>query len=319
MNRGDRAGTHKGPASTGNPSSRLSDSAPGSSRQQDALVGPLDAEEARRVAGKRLRLYRFVYWTLRFPVRWVLRVKSEGVRNVPKKGGAILAVNHVSSFDPPAVLVALKRPYVTLAKAGIMARPIKRFFVETLGGMIRVDRSRRGNEAAVEAACLAVENGKLLAVWPEGGRSPTGRIMRAHTGIARIALRTGAPVIPVAVTGTFEVKSKNQEKIRWGTPVKVRFGEPMVFAGRQHEAEDRHVVREVTDEIMLEVARLLGHHEVERHHRLVERDVPPGVLPPEDTKGADEDLGSSTSQAEPSEGEPTGSEAAAMQEVVTRR
>ncbi len=257
----------------------LSSFAPGSSRQQDALVGPLTRAEGLKIAAKPLRMYRALHWLLRGPLRLFLRIRREGHRNVPRRGGAILVMNHVSSFDPPVLLVSMPRIFVTLAKAGILAKPVKRLFVETLGGMIRVDRSKGGNEAAVEAACAAVEHGKLLAVWPEGGRSPTGHLARAHTGVARIALKTGVPVIPVAVSGTFELKAKHAKRIRWGTPVKIRFGEPIVLRARGEDVEDRAVLRSVTDEIMLEVARLQGPGEVERYRRLVEQGVSPGVVP----------------------------------------
>jgi 1-acyl-sn-glycerol-3-phosphate acyltransferase len=258
----------------------LSAHAPGSSRQRDALVGPLSEEEVEKIAGKKLRIYAFVHFVLRAPVRWVLRARGENADRVPRRGGAILVVNHASSFDPPALLVVMKRPYITLANAGIMAKPVKRFFLEFLGGMIRVDRSKGGNEAAVKAACEAVENGKILAVWPEGGRSPTGQLTRGRTGVARIAMKTGAPVIPVAVLGTYEKKPKHEKKIDWSAPVTVRFGHTMRFAGRSHEADDRDTARQVTDQIMREVARLQGPGQVDHYDRLVELDVAPGHLPP---------------------------------------
>lgn len=268
----------KGKGSETIPVDDVSSFAPGSSRQQDSLVGPLTPEEGLKIAAKPLRMYRFLHWLLRAPLRLFFRVRREGHGNVPRRGGVILVVNHVSSFDPPVLLVSLRRIFVTLAKAGILANPVKRLFVETLGGMIRVDRSRGGNEAAVEAACAALGKGKILAVWPEGGRSPTGRLTRAHTGVARIALRTGAPVVPVAISGTFEKKAKHTRKIRWGAPVKIRFGEPIVLRARHADPEDREVLRSVTDEIMLEVARLQGPQEVDHYRRLVEEGVPAGVV-----------------------------------------
>lgn len=276
-----RPGTQKeraGKKTAMTPEADFSSHAPGSSRQQDSLVGPLTREEGLKIAAKPLRMYRLLHGLLRAPIRLFLRIRREGHQNVPRRGGAILVVNHVSSFDPPVLLVSLRRIFVTLAKAGILARPVKRLFVETLGGMIRVDRSRGGNEAAVEAACAAVRHGKLLAVWPEGGRSPTGHLTRAHTGVARIALKTGAPVIPVAVSGTFELKAKHARKIRWGTPVKIRFGEPIVLNAPDADPEDREVLRSLTDEIMLEVARLQGPEEVEHYKNLMAEGVPAGVV-----------------------------------------
>lgn len=256
---------------------------PGSSRQQDALVGPLTDEQAMKVAKKKLRIYRFVQLVLRLPLRVVLRVKRHGLENIPKKSGAIIVCNHVSSFDPAVVVVSVPRPYITLAKAGILAKPVKRLFIETLGGNIRVDRSKRGNRAAVDAACLAVEQGKLLAVFPEGGRSPTGQLTRGHTGVARIAMKTGAPVLPTVVSGTYEMKAKNQKKIRWGTPLSIHYGKPLYFGDRAQEADDRQAAREVTDQIMLAVARMQGPEQAERYQRLIEADIPPNQLPPQET------------------------------------
>lgn len=252
---------------------------PGSSREKDALVGGLSEEKARRIPGKRLRLYRFLQIVLSPLIRLVLRVRPLGMEKIPRRGPVLLASNHSSWFDPLVVVGSVRRPISALAKSYLFRGWFRTTFFETLGGQIRVDRERGGNLAAVGAAVAALEKGRLIAVWPEGGRSPNGHLTRGKTGIGRIALASGAPVYPVAVLGTYRLMPKGGDKIRWGTPLQIICGEPLSFPDLVGRHEDRAVTREVTDRIMLEVAKLMGPEEEARYRELLEQDVPPGELP----------------------------------------
>lgn len=252
---------------------------PGSSAHQDALVGHLDERQVYKIPRKRLLTYRVVQKTVGPIVRLLCRAQRVNHKAIPRKGGVLLAVNHVSWFDPVLVVASLRRPLSGLAKSYLFRGRFRTWFFETLGGQIRVDRARRGNLAAVRAAVEAVKAGRLVGIWPEGGRSPDGHLTRGKTGIARIALETGAPVIPVATLGTFELKSKYDKKVNWGRKTKVVFGDVMTFPDDIGKHEDRAVTRRVTDQIMLEIAKLMGPDEEARYRELLKQDIAPGELP----------------------------------------
>jgi 1-acyl-sn-glycerol-3-phosphate acyltransferase len=106
-----------------------------------------------------------------------------------------------------------------------------------------------------------------LGIYPEGTRSPDGRIYRGRTGVARLALAAGVPVIPVGVTGTDDVmpKSAKMPRVRGQVEVKIRFGEPIDFSRYAGQERDRFVLRSVTDEIMYEIMRLSGQTYVDEY------------------------------------------------------
>ncbi len=261
---------------------------PGSSAEKDALVGHISDKAVDAIPRKRLLTYRTLQVLLSPLIRLVFRTTRVNHKVVPKKGqGVLLAVNHVSWFDPILVVSCLGRPLSGLAKSYLFRGWFRTWFFETLGGQIRVDRARRGNLAAVRAAVGAINAGRCVGIWPEGGRSPDGHLTRGKTGIARIALETGAPVVPIAVLGSYDLKPKHAKRIRWGTKTKVVFGDPLTFPDDVGKHEDRDVTRRVTDTIMMEIAKLMGPDEAERYAKLLQEDVPPGQLPLDRNEGAE--------------------------------
>lgn len=269
----------KRPSSNGNVADTLETVRPGSSKAQDVIGGHLSDRAAEALPNKPLITYRIVLGTLGPLVRLLFRVEPVNMERIPRRGAVITASNHVSWFDPVVVVSCVRRPLSALGKSYIFRGWFRTWFFEWLGGQIRVDRERRGNLAAVRAAQAANRAGKLIGIWPEGGRSPTGHVTRGKTGIARIALATGAPVYPIATIGTFELKAKHVKGIRWGTRVRVVCGEPLTFPEHLGEEENREVTRAVTDRIMLEVARFMGPEEERLYRELLKEDVPPGELP----------------------------------------
>lgn len=252
---------------------------PGSSAADDHIGGYLSDKAAARIPHKRLRTYRVVQLVVGPLARLLFRVEGIDVHKIPKRGPVITATNHASWFDPVAVVSCMHRPISALGKAYIFRGWLRTWFFEWLGGQIRIDRDRRGNLAAVNAAIAANQQGKLISIWPEGGRSPTGHLTRGKTGIARIALATGAPVYPIATIGAFHLKAKHKKGIQWGTRVRIVCGDPLTFEGDLGKQDDRETTRRVTDTIMLEVAKLMGADEEARYLQLLKEDVPPGELP----------------------------------------
>ncbi|RJL35310.1 lysophospholipid acyltransferase family protein [Bailinhaonella thermotolerans] len=203
-----------------------------------------------------------LFWLLKHvllgPVLRVLyRPRVVGRENVPATGPVIVAPNHPAFADSFFVPLTTPRPIVFLGKneyfttPGLRGRLMNAFFRGV--GTIPVDRTGgRAAAAALDTAARVLGEGRVFGIYPEGTRSPDGRIYRGRTGVARLALRTGAPVVPCAVRGT--------DRVSWrgGLPrfprVEITFGKPMTFTGEQ----DHQTLRAVTDEIMAELTRLSG-------------------------------------------------------------
>jgi 1-acyl-sn-glycerol-3-phosphate acyltransferase len=197
----------------------------------------------------------------------VFRPQSEGLENVPSDGPAILASNHLSYADWLFMPLTQKRKVTFVAKAEYFTSPgIKGWFQKTFfsgAGQVPIDRS--GADAAAGALISAkriLDDGGLFGIYPEGTRSHDGRLYRGKTGVARLALETGVPVIPVAVIGT-DVVAPPGKKFGTITRPVVRFGKPLDFSRYEGLEDDRFILRSVTDEIMYEIMRLSGQEYVD--------------------------------------------------------
>ncbi|MER0242143.1 lysophospholipid acyltransferase family protein [Streptomyces sp. HSW2009] len=200
-------------------------------------------------------------------MRVLFRPKVEGAEHIPGDGPVILAGNHVTFIDSMFVSLIVKRPVYFIGKdeyvtgKGIKGRLMAWFF--RTSGMIPVDRDGgRGGVAALMTGRRVLEEGKVFAIYPEGTRSPDGRLYRGRTGVARLALMTGAVVVPFAMIGTDKVQpgGKGRPHI---APVTLRIGTPLDFARYDGMERDRYVLRALTDEVMSEVMRLSGQEYVD--------------------------------------------------------
>jgi 1-acyl-sn-glycerol-3-phosphate acyltransferase len=181
---------------------------------------------------------------------------AEGLEHVPTTGPAILCSNHVSFIDPVVVAVLIPRPVFYLGKSEYFAPPWGWFFVR-LGVMPVVRRGGPAGESSLERGREVLHAGALLGIYPEGTRSPDGRLYRGKTGTARLAIRTGAPVVPIGVVGTREVMPPSSLVPRPG-PVTVKFGPPLDFSSLHGRDNDHHVLREATDRLMAAIRALSG-------------------------------------------------------------
>lgn len=205
------------------------------------------------------------YWFLKFIalgplLKLVFRPRAEGVEHVPTEGPAILASNHLSYADWLFMPLVVPRKVAFVAKAEYFTSPgikgwlQKTFFSGT--GNIPIDRSGANAAAgALISAKRVLGEGDLFGIYPEGTRSHDGRLYRGKTGIARLALETGVPVIPVAVVGTDIVAPPGKKFGRWTRP-NIRFGAPLDFSRYAGLENDRFILRSITDEIMYEIMRL---------------------------------------------------------------
>lgn len=225
--------------------------------------------------GKGSFLYRGLKVILTPILRGLYRVRGRGAEDFPTEGPAIIVANHVSFMDSLWVPVCVPRQMVFLAKAEYFESWKTAWFFRALG-MIPVKRDvKEQTEAALQAGLEVLETGGVLGLYPEGTRSPDGRLYRGRTGVARLALRSRAPVIPVGLIGSREVMPKQAKFPKpWGN-VKAQFGRPLTFERYYRQAEDRFVLRAVTDEIMYEIMSLSGQTYVDDYASREATDVIP--------------------------------------------
>lgn len=205
------------------------------------------------------------YWFLKLlalgpMLRVVFRPKTEGLKNVPPSGPVILASNHLSYADWLFVPLTVSRKVSYVAKAEYFTSPgfkgwlQKMFF--TGSGQIPIDRSgATAADGALLSAKAVLDRGAIFGIYPEGTRSPDGRLYRGRTGVARMAIETGAPVVPVGVMGTDLIAPPDKKFGKVVRPT-LRYGKPLDFSRYQGMENDRFILRAVTDEIMYEIMRL---------------------------------------------------------------
>ncbi len=214
------------------------------------------------------------YWVVKailWPfLRIVFRPWAEGAENVPREGPAIIASNHLSFSDHFFAPLPLPRKVVFLAKSeyftghGLKGLVSKAFFRGV--GQIPVDRSGgEASERALRTGLRVLAKGHLLGIYPEGTRTPDGRLYRGKTGVARLALEARVPVIPCAMIGGFEFQPPGRIRPRLRVRPGVRFGEPLDFS-RYYGLENDHIVlRAMTDEIMYALMKLSGQEYVDEY------------------------------------------------------
>lgn len=212
------------------------------------------------------------YWLLKFVfvgpfITLYNRPTVEGLENIPDDGPAILAGNHLSIADWLFTPLMVKRRVTYLAKSEYFTTPgfkgwLQRMFYSG-AGQVPIDRNdASAADNALATASRLLAEGKLVGLYPEGTRSPDGRLYKGKTGMARIALRTGVPVIPVAVIGTDKVSPPGP--MRWRRhKVTVKFGKPIDFSRYEGMGGNRFVERAVTDEVMYTLMQMSGQEYVD--------------------------------------------------------
>jgi 1-acyl-sn-glycerol-3-phosphate acyltransferase len=214
------------------------------------------------------------YWVVKAILGPLLRVIfrpwSEGADNVPRDGAAIIASNHLSFSDHFFAPLPLPRKVVFLAKSeyftgrGLKGLVSRAFFAGV--GQIPVDRSGgEASERALRTGLRVLGRGELLGIYPEGTRTPDGRLYRGKTGVARLALEARAPVVPCAMIGGFEFQPPGTVAPRLRVRPGVRFGPPLDFSRYYGLESDRIVLRAITDEIMYAIMKLSDQEYVDEY------------------------------------------------------
>jgi 1-acyl-sn-glycerol-3-phosphate acyltransferase len=210
------------------------------------------------------------------------RPKVTGLEHVPSSGAVILASNHLAVADSFYLPLVVSRRITFLAKAEYFTGTgIKGWFQRwfyTVAGQVPIDRTDADSaQSALTTAQRILDEGKLLGMYPEGTRSPDGRLYKGKTGLARLALETGVPVIPVAMVGTNVVNPPGTKMWRFGR-VEVRIGKPMEFNRFEGLAGNRFIERAVIDEVMYELMGLSGQEYVDIYAAGLKE--APGQTPP---------------------------------------
>jgi 1-acyl-sn-glycerol-3-phosphate acyltransferase len=212
------------------------------------------------------------YWLFKYifmgPLLYLFgRPKAQGLEHLPRSGAAILASNHLAVADSFYLPLVVSRRITFLAKAEYFTGTgpkgwFQRWFY-TVAGQVPIDRTDADSaQSALATASRILAEGKLLGMYPEGTRSPDGRLYKGKTGLARLALETGMPVIPVAMVGTDVVNPPGSKMWRFGR-VEVKVGKPMDFTRFEGLAGNRFIERAVIDEVMYELMRLSGQEYVD--------------------------------------------------------
>ena len=221
------------------------------------------------------------YWVVKAILTPILRTLFrpwvEGGEHIPAEGAAILASNHLSFSDSIFLPLVVPRRVTFLAKAdyftgtGVKGKLTKGFFAGV--GQVPIDRSGgAASEAALRTAKRILAEGNLLGLYPEGTRSPDGRLYRGKTGVARMALEAGVPVIPVAMVNTDVVQPTGKKIPKLGR-VGIRVGQPLDFSRYAGMEGDRFVLRSITDEIMYELMLLSGQEYVDTYATKAKADI----------------------------------------------
>ena len=218
------------------------------------------------------------YWILKHLLlgpflRLVYRPRATGLENVPETGPAILASNHLSFVDSLFLPLLLKRKVVFLGKSEYFESWRTRWFVRSVGVIPVRREGGAAADAAIRAGIKALREGHVVALYPEGTRSPDGRLYRGKTGVARMALEAQAPVIPVCVKGTERVMPLGARVPRLAGRVELTYGAPLRFERYYDRARDRFVLRSVTDEIMYEIMMLSDQEYVDEYASKVKKDL----------------------------------------------
>jgi 1-acyl-sn-glycerol-3-phosphate acyltransferase len=230
------------------------------------------------------------YWLLKYifigpAFRLFFRPWVEGAENVPAGRPLILCPNHLSFIDSLLVPLVLRRRVVFLGKSDYFDKWYMAWFFKG-ANVIPVRREGgEAGEASLRAGVEQLEKGLAVAIYPEGTRSPDGRLYRGKTGPARMALRARCPIVPVAVFGTNEALPTGKYLPRMRR-IGVRFGAPLDFSRYEGKDDDRFVLRSITDELMYELMLLSGQEYVDEYASKFKKNIAKDVPPPPEQRAA---------------------------------
>lgn len=224
------------------------------------------------------------YWLMKYvligPIfRLLFRPWVEGLENVPKDGPIILCPNHLSFIDSFLMPLVVPRKVVYLGKSDYFDKWYLSWFFKG-AGVIPVRREGgQAGEASLRTGVDALSSGLAVGIYPEGTRSPDGRLYRGKTGPARMAVRAGCPIIPVAIFDTDKAVPTGRY-IPNICRIGIRFGKPLDFSRYEGKEDDRFVLRSITDELMYELMLLSGQEYVDEYASKFKGNIKKDASPP---------------------------------------
>jgi 1-acyl-sn-glycerol-3-phosphate acyltransferase len=215
--------------------------------------------QSRRILDGSPVFWLFLKFVLLGPALYLLfRPKVTGREHIPREGGAIVAANHVSFLDPLLLpLVVPHRRVMFLTKVKYIDKPLLRWILTGAGVIPVATDDPRAVGESVAAAVEVVRSGRLVGIFPEGTRSPDGRLHRGKTGVARVAFESGAPVIPVGIIGT-DLAFPRGARLPRPRSVRIVFGPPITFANSDGKVRSASLSRAATDQVMAAIRDLSG-------------------------------------------------------------
>ena len=230
--------------------------------------------------------------TLGLMLKIVFRPRAWGVNNVPSRGQVILASNHLSFSDHFFGPLPVPRKVVFLGKSeyftgrGLKGLVSRAFYTGV--GVIPIDRGGgTASEQAIRTGLGVLAGGQVLGIYPEGTRSPDGRLYRGKTGVARLAIESGAPVVPCAMIDTFQFLPPGTLRPNMRFRPGVRFGEPLDFSRYRGQEADGQLLRRITGEVMQAIVKLSGQEYVDIDARQAKAGFASGRPGPDGTGGTD--------------------------------
>ncbi|MGK2929434.1 MAG: lysophospholipid acyltransferase family protein [Acidimicrobiales bacterium] len=186
------------------------------------------------------------------------RIHATGLHHVPSSGPAIFCPNHISFFDSVVLPCVLPRRISYVGKAEYMDSWKTRYIFPAIG-MIPIERTGgSASQRALDTAAKVLARDEFFGIYPEGTRSRDGKLHRGHTGAARLALRTGAPLVPVGIRGTDLIQPAGASVPKPFTSCQVNIGEPIDVTRYLDRQDDRMILRQLIDEVMFEIRKLSG-------------------------------------------------------------
>ncbi|ADD02411.1 1-acyl-sn-glycerol-3-phosphate acyltransferase [Thermoanaerobacter italicus Ab9] len=179
-------------------------------------------------------------------IKVIFKIKIKGLENIPKKGPVIICSNHISFLDPPVIGALLNRRIYFMAKEELFKNPFLRLLLGTGLGAFPVKRGT-ADLSAIKTALTYLKKGKAIGIFPEGTRSKTGQLQKAEPGVAMLAIKGNAPVVPIAIKGRYGLFSK----------IIINIGKPMNFDKYANSRLSSQQLFVIGEEIMKEIAKLL--------------------------------------------------------------
>lgn len=211
------------------------------------------------------KLYPVARAIVRPTMRALWRINVTGLHHVPESGPAIFCPNHISFIDSLVLPCVLDRQISYVGKAEYMDSWKTKYIFPAIG-MIPIDRGGgSASQRALDTAARVLERGELFGIYPEGTRSRDGKLHRGHTGPARLALRTGAPIIPVGLQGTDAMQPAGAPLPKPFISCQVNIGAPIDVTRYADRVDDRLVLRQLIDEVMFEIRKLSGQEYVDTY------------------------------------------------------